>query len=70
VNKDKETLSSDISAPPATARPGLLTSIHVSCVKALRVGKLDGYGTNGQVYLPTETQKMLEGAGRIRIQLL
>ena len=25
---------------------------------------------NRQVYLPTEIQKMLEGAGRIRIQLL
>ena len=25
---------------------------------------------NHQVYLPTEIQKMLEGAGRIRIQLL
>ncbi|OQY12291.1 MAG: hypothetical protein B6I30_05090 [Desulfobacteraceae bacterium 4572_187] len=25
---------------------------------------------NHQIYLPTEIQKMLEGAGRIRIQLL
>lgn len=25
---------------------------------------------NNQIYLPTEIQKMLEGAGRIRIQLL
>ena len=30
----------------------------------------DGYGTSGQVDLPTEIQKMLEGSGRIRIQLL
>jgi hypothetical protein len=27
-------------------------------------------GTSGQIYLPTEIQKMLEDAGRIRIQLL
>jgi len=36
----------------------------------MQIGKLDWYGTSGQVYLPIEIQKMLEGAGRIRIQLL
>ena len=32
-------------------------------------GRLAITGTH-QIYLPTEIQKMLEGAGRIRIQLL
>ena len=33
------------------------------------IGRLAITG-NHQIYLPTEIQKMLEGAGRIRIQLL
>ncbi len=38
--------------------------------KRCRQVNCDWYGTSGQVYLPTEIQKMLEGAVRIRIQLL